>query len=121
MDSQEVDDKGDIRNVPKHIIKELISTYKCHPALWQIKNKDLYGNRTLKYKGHQALVNIWKKYDEDADIKMVKNKIQSLRGSFRKELKKVSALCNLMYLMTFFTKYFEGLRLTTTSPDDTSI
>lgn len=83
MDSQEIDDKGDIRNVPKHIIKELICTYKSHFALWQIKNKDLYGNRTLKYKGHRALVNVWKKYDEDAaDIKMLKNKIQSLRGSF---------------------------------------
>lgn len=102
MDSQqEIDDKVDIRNVPKHIIKELICTYKSHPALWQIKNKDLYGNRNLKYKGHQALVNVWKKYDEDADIKMVKNKIQSLRGSFRKELKKVSVLWCSLTLLTF--------------------
>lgn len=73
MDSQqEIDDKADIRNVPKHIIKELICTYKSHPALWQIKNKDLYGNRNLKYKGHQALVNVWKKYLNSC-CKMIKS------------------------------------------------
>ncbi|KAJ8934835.1 hypothetical protein NQ314_013183, partial [Rhamnusium bicolor] len=71
------------------ILKEFIDMYRAHPALWQIKNKQLYNNRNLKNRGYSELVNIRKKLDPEANQKMVKSKIQSLRGSFRKELKKV--------------------------------
>ncbi|KAK4881930.1 hypothetical protein RN001_005249 [Aquatica leii] len=82
-------EKNDIRNVPKGILKEFIEAYRLHTALWQIKNKQVYNNRNLKIKGYKELTKIWKKYDADADEKTVKLKMQSLRGSFRKELKKV--------------------------------
>lgn len=93
MESTEIsveEDKGlDLRNVPKNIIKEFIETYKNNPALWQIRNKEVYNNRKLKYKGWQQLVAVWRHFDDSADIKAVKAKIQSMRGSFRKEIKKV--------------------------------
>ncbi|KAF5301675.1 hypothetical protein FQR65_LT19202 [Abscondita terminalis] len=85
----EKNEKNDIRNVPKGVLKEFIEVYRANPALWQIKNKTLYNNRNLKTRGYSALVSVWKKYDPDADQKTVKLKIQSLRGSYRKELKKV--------------------------------
>lgn len=89
-------EKSDVRNVPKSVLKEFIEMYRAHPALWQIKNKDLYNNRNLKNKGYKELLEIWRKYDAEADQKTVKNKIQSLRGSFRKELKKVGELYRLL-------------------------
>lgn len=75
--------KNDIRLVPKTVLKDFIETYRSHPALWQIKNKDVYNNRNLKNRGYLALVKVWKKYDLEADQKTVRLKIQSLRGSFR--------------------------------------
>jgi superfamily I DNA and/or RNA helicase len=41
----EVCDKGEIRNVPKHVIKDFIEVYRDHPSLWQLKNKEMYGNK----------------------------------------------------------------------------
>lgn len=85
----EKSEKSDLRMVPKGILKQFIDTYRAHPALWQVKNKELYTNRNLKNRGYLELVKMWKKFDPEANQKMVKSKIQSLRGSFRKELKKV--------------------------------
>lgn len=87
-------EKCDLRVVPKRILKEFIDCYRAHPALWQIKNKEIYNNRNLKNRGYLELVKIWKRFDPEANQKMVKSKIQSLRGSFRKELNCNANTCN---------------------------
>lgn len=78
---------ADIRHISKEFITEFISLYRSHPALWKTKSKD-YVNRTLKSIGYDALINLYKQVDANANRDVVTKKIQSLRGSFRKELKK---------------------------------
>lgn len=78
---------SDIRLISKEFITEFISIYRSHPALWKTKSKD-YVNRNLKNIGYEALINLYKQVDSNADRDVVSKKIQSLRGSFRKELKK---------------------------------
>ncbi|KAF6217089.1 hypothetical protein GE061_001442 [Apolygus lucorum] len=77
----------DIRHTTKEFMTEFISIYREHPALWKTKSKE-YVNRNLKNVGYDALIELYKKVDPDADRDLVSKKIQSLRGSFRKELKK---------------------------------
>lgn len=67
---------------------EFIETYRQHPALWKIKCKE-YTNKNLKNVGLKELIEVFKKYNIEADKDFVTKKIQSMGGSFRKELKKV--------------------------------
>nr|CAH7763283.1 unnamed protein product [Callosobruchus chinensis] len=83
-------EKFDIRVVPRGVLQQFIDCYRAHPALWQVKNKELYTNRNMKNQGYLELVKDWKRFDPEANQKIVKSKIQSLRGYFRKELKKMS-------------------------------
>nr|CAD7433888.1 unnamed protein product [Timema monikensis] len=77
----------DIRHASKEFLTRFIEIYKSHPALWKVKSKE-YANRNLKNAGYDALVEFYRKVDSKADRDFVAKKIQSLRGSFRKELKK---------------------------------
>ncbi|CAH0556169.1 unnamed protein product [Brassicogethes aeneus] len=78
---------ADIRHVTKEVLTEFIEIYRSHPALWKVKSKE-YVNRNLKNLGYDALVEFYQKVDPNADRNLVSRKIQSMRGSFRKELKK---------------------------------
>lgn len=78
---------ADIRHVTKEVLTEFIEIYRSHPALWKVKSKE-YSNRNLKNLGYDALVQFYRKVDPNADRDLVSKKIQSMRGSFRKELKK---------------------------------
>nr|CAH7737471.1 unnamed protein product [Callosobruchus chinensis] len=91
-------EKFDLRVVPRGVLQQFIDCYRAHPALWQVKNKELYTNRNMKNQGYLELVKVWKRFDPETNQKMVKSKIQSLRGSFRKELKKV-ILCYFEHFM----------------------
>ncbi|XP_050307343.1 uncharacterized protein LOC126744056 [Anthonomus grandis grandis] len=79
---------SDTRYLPKNVLNKFIEVYREHPALWKIKSKD-YTNKNLKNVGYDALVNICKEVEPNANREYVSKKIQSLRGSFRKELKKI--------------------------------
>lgn len=78
INEEDKNQKNYLRNEPKHILKVFTETY---PALWQIKNKEIYTNRNLKNRSYSELINIWKQYNSAE--KTVKAKIQSLRGSVR--------------------------------------
>nr|CAI5846445.1 unnamed protein product [Callosobruchus analis] len=78
---------ADIRHLTKDMVTEFIEIYRSHPALWKVKSKE-YVNRNLKNLGYDALVQFYRKVDPNADRDIVSKKIQSMRGSFRKELKK---------------------------------
>lgn len=67
---------------------QFIDIYRKHPSLWKVKSNE-YKNRNLKNKGYDELVEFYKQYEPKADRDTISKKIQSLRGSFRKELKKV--------------------------------
>lgn len=67
---------------------EFIELYRSFPCAWQVKSAD-YHDRIKKNKAYEVLLAKCKEIDSSATVKTVKQKIDSLRGAFRKELKKV--------------------------------
>lgn len=80
----------DSRNVSKEFITEFLELYRSFPCLWKIKSKD-YSDRDKKRCAYEALVDKFKEVQEDVTKETVVKKIDSFRGSFRKELKKLEA------------------------------
>ena len=72
----------------KEFLTEFIEVYRQHTDLWKVKSSE-YVNKNLKKLGICALLEVCKKYRVTGGEDMVKKKIQSLRSTFRKELKKV--------------------------------
>lgn len=72
----------------KEFLTEFIEVYRQHTALWKIKSSE-YVNKNLKKLGYAALIEVCKRYKMNASEDIVKKKIQSLRGTFRKEFSKV--------------------------------
>ncbi|CAK1584502.1 unnamed protein product [Parnassius mnemosyne] len=80
---------ADIRLWSKDLITEFLAIYKSHACLWKIKS-DEYKNRNLKESSYEKLVKFCKDNGmPQANRDFVVKKIQSLKGSFRKELNKV--------------------------------
>lgn len=69
---------------------EFISVYRDQRALWDVRSKE-YSNKHIKRNSYGVLVEKAKEMFPAADEKFVKAKIESLRASFRRELKKVRA------------------------------
>ncbi|KAL4715299.1 hypothetical protein ACJJTC_010869 [Scirpophaga incertulas] len=81
---------ADIRTWSKDLIIELITLYKSFPCLWKIKSEE-YKNKNLKDEAYKKIIDFCEeKGFSDANRDFVVKKLQSLRGSFRKELKKVT-------------------------------
>ncbi|KAK5648065.1 hypothetical protein RI129_002957 [Pyrocoelia pectoralis] len=79
---------ADSRYWSKEVVTNFIEIYKNHPCLWKIKSKD-YTNRNLKNAAYNELVDFCKTINPEANRDYVVKKIQSFRGSFRKELRKM--------------------------------
>lgn len=79
---------ADTRYWSKELIRDFIEEYRLHPCLWKIKSKE-YTNKNLKNQAYDKLVELCKTCNVEANRDYVIKKIQSLRGSFRKEMKKV--------------------------------
>lgn len=80
----------DIRSWSKEIVVDLLAMYHSFPCLWKIKSDD-YKNKNLREDAYKKLVDFCKERGfTEANRDFVVKKIQSLRGSFRKELKKVN-------------------------------
>lgn len=67
----------------KTFFVEFIEEYKKFPCLCRIKSEE-YRDRNLKNIAYKHLLNKMRKVEADATIQMVKNKIDSTRGCFRK-------------------------------------
>ena len=68
----------------------LLTLYRRMPSLWKVKTDD-YLNRNLRKKCYDELIAYCKPIFPQADRDFVSKKIQKLRGSFRKEFRKVVA------------------------------
>jgi predicted house-cleaning noncanonical NTP pyrophosphatase (MazG superfamily) len=79
---------SDSRYLSKEFIIEFLEKYRQFPCLWKIKSKD-YTNKNLKNRAYDELLTVCKNINPEANRDFVVKKIQSFRGSFRKELKKV--------------------------------
>jgi hypothetical protein len=78
---------ADSRCWTKEFVTDFINLYMQMPCLWRIKSRD-YTNKNLKNEAYDKLVEFCKPVFPDANRDFVYKKIQSLRASFRKELKK---------------------------------
>lgn len=78
----------DTRYWTKEFLTDFISLYKSHPALWKVKSKE-YANKQLKEEAYMELINKCRTVYPQADRNFVFKKIQSVRGVFRKELRKI--------------------------------
>jgi len=72
----------------KTFILEFVELYKSYPCLWKIKSKE-YSNRNIKDFTYAVLIEKMKEIDENANRDVVVKKINSLRSTYRKELKKI--------------------------------
>ncbi|CAH1107449.1 unnamed protein product [Psylliodes chrysocephalus] len=79
---------ADIRSYSKEFISEFIELYKSYPCLWKVKAKE-YMDRNKKNEAYKVLVQKLQEVEKNATKEMVKTKINSLRSSFRRELKKI--------------------------------
>lgn len=79
---------ADIRSYSKEFISEFIELYKSYPCLWKVKAKE-YMDRNKKNEAYKVLVQKLQEVEKNATKEMVKTKINSLRSSFRRELKKM--------------------------------
>jgi len=79
---------SDSRYLSKEFITEFLEKYREFPCLWKIKSKD-YTNKNLKNRAYDELLKVCKSINPETNRDFVVKKIQSFRGSFRKELKKV--------------------------------
>ena len=74
---------------PEFLI-QFIEMYRNLPCLWKVKSED-YSNNIMRQKAWEDLVQFSTKINPSADISWVKKKVHTMRGSFRKEMKKVAA------------------------------
>lgn len=70
-------------------ISTFIEIYRSFPCLWKVKD-DCYHNKRLKDDAYAKLLNYYQTTLPTATIDTVKKKINNLKSTFRKELKKVS-------------------------------
>lgn len=81
---------SDLRNMSREFLTEFIELYREHPCLWRVKSKE-YSDRNKKNCAYEKLVEKLKEADENASKETVIKKINTIRGCFRKEHKKVIA------------------------------
>lgn len=78
----------DVRLWSRDLITDFINLYKSYPCLWKIKS-EAYKNRNLRDEAYNKMTEFCRlRGFPNANRDFVVKKIQSLRGSFRKELKK---------------------------------
>ena len=80
-------DGSGIKDKEREIIMDFIDIYKTHTALWKVKSKE-YSNRELRNKGLEELREKLKELIPHCTKDDVMKKINSLRSSFRRELRK---------------------------------
>ena len=71
-------------------LEDFIEIYKSEQCLWKVQCKD-YHNRDKKSAAYEKFIEKLKEITPDADRAMVVKKINNLRTSYRKELKKVQS------------------------------
>lgn len=71
-------------------LEEFIDIYQTEECLWKVKCKE-YHNRDKRNAAYGKLIEKLRETTPDADRDMVVKKINNLRTTYRKELKKVQA------------------------------
>lgn len=85
----------------RQLLEEFMVAYRHNQCLWKIKSKD-YLNKDLKFEAYKQLVQICRKEHRTAGREFVVKKINSLRGSFRREYKRVISEENYVPQLWFY-------------------
>lgn len=75
----------------KEFLTDFIEIYRKHSCLWDVKTKD-YLNKNKRNAAYEELLSKTKEVHPQATKELVKRRINNLRTSFRRELKKVSGV-----------------------------
>ncbi|XP_075163460.1 uncharacterized protein LOC142236098 [Haematobia irritans] len=67
---------------------EFIDLYKSLPELWK-RDSEQYGNKYLKKKGYELMLEKFKELDPDGDIVAVKQRINNMRTAFWREVHRI--------------------------------
>ncbi|CAI6357597.1 unnamed protein product [Macrosiphum euphorbiae] len=80
-------------DVNKDFWEDLIELYRNHSCLWNVKCKD-YSNKIKRNSSYEILLKKLKEIYPEATTELLKKKINNIRTTFRRELKKVeSSMC----------------------------
>lgn len=79
--------KMDVKN--KTFWEEFIEIYRQNTCLWDVKSKD-YSNKIKRNASYDILLKKYKELFPEGTLDNMKKKINNIRTSFRRELKKVS-------------------------------
>ncbi|VEN38399.1 unnamed protein product [Callosobruchus maculatus] len=79
---------SDLRYLTRDFLREFIELYRDHPCLWKTKSKE-YLDKNKKKEAYNVLVEKLKSIQPDATKHTVIQKINSLRGGYRRERKKI--------------------------------
>ncbi|KAL4711265.1 hypothetical protein ACJJTC_019106 [Scirpophaga incertulas] len=74
----------------KELLINILEIYKEMPYLWN-KNDPNYKNKTMRYEGFRVLLEMYKNFDPEATMKTIKKRIENMRSTYLKEVKKVNA------------------------------
>ncbi|XP_049302092.1 uncharacterized protein LOC125775480 [Bactrocera dorsalis] len=74
--------------VNEELWKDFFEIYRSHPEVWKVKSEE-YKNKSKKNAAYEALLKKYKDIDPKANLETLKYKINSLRGCYRRELKKI--------------------------------
>lgn len=80
----------------KDILLALLNKYRDMPHLWQKTHKE-YMNRDKREIGFAILLKIYREFDEHATIKYLKKKVENMRTSYIRELRKVNRFKGIKY------------------------
>jgi len=69
-------------------LTKFLKEYREMPVLWRVRSAD-YSNRTKRDEAWGLLVQLTREKIPEADLCFVKKKVDSIRASFRKELRRV--------------------------------
>lgn len=72
----------------KEFMVQFIELYRSFSCLWKVKSKE-YSDRNAKSQAYDILIEKMRTVEESANRETVVKKINSLRTTYRKELKKV--------------------------------
>lgn len=73
----------------REFVVQVIELYRENPCLWKTTDPD-YHNKNKKNEAYERILELFKTKDPNATKEMGVKKINSMRGSFRKELNKVN-------------------------------
>jgi len=76
-------------DLERDVILEFLDFYQKSKCLWDTSHP-LYSNREARHDALTEMTGIYQKLSSEANVDMVKRKLENMRSAFKRESKKVS-------------------------------